>query len=301
MYHLLKIDRQKVLIAPRNSPPLCRACRPTPRRHSFMPRHDELAACAPCPAAAVLGWRHGVGRLRRAVKLPSRRGSARLTPVLAVLSAIQHVRYPPPGLDLRQSGGGESMRIPTEKAPQTRTTLSGCEGTDNWASAGRGTLGGKGVVRRATTHIVTEPTGSRGKPKTRSVARRRSRPSRRPLTGRPKPAGLDGHVRRARANASAPGGMQPVSPGGMTRAGGSPVTMSAAQPQSAREPQAGVQPCACRRSRRRGRARLATGAGQGAYGLALPIRRDGGRDLSDRMRDPTAPRAAVASATRARG
>ncbi len=28
----------------------------------------------------------------------------------------------------------------------------------------------------------------------------------------------------------------------MTRAGGSPVTMSAAQPQSAREPQAGVQP-----------------------------------------------------------
>ena len=31
------------------SPPLCRASRPTPRRHSLMQMHDELAACAPCP------------------------------------------------------------------------------------------------------------------------------------------------------------------------------------------------------------------------------------------------------------
>jgi len=48
--------RRNVLITLHFSPPLCRAGRPTPRRHSIMPKHDELAACAPrlCDCGARL-------------------------------------------------------------------------------------------------------------------------------------------------------------------------------------------------------------------------------------------------------
>lgn len=58
--------RKKFLFQVTCRPRFVGLTRPTPRRHSLMQMHDELSACAPRLVAPVLGWRRGVGRLRRA-------------------------------------------------------------------------------------------------------------------------------------------------------------------------------------------------------------------------------------------
>src|SRR5712692_9130695 len=83
---------------------------PDPAPPSVMQSMIRLAACAPCLVAAVLGWRHGVGRLRRTVTCPS----GALGGVVEHASnsprrlrAIEHAsRYPPRRAPSDKAGAG---------------------------------------------------------------------------------------------------------------------------------------------------------------------------------------------------
>jgi len=60
-----------MLMEQENTAPALSGLPPDPAPPLVMQSMSELAACAPCLTASVLGWRHGVGRLRRTVACPS--------------------------------------------------------------------------------------------------------------------------------------------------------------------------------------------------------------------------------------
>src|ERR1700676_4066283 len=84
LYPLLFAPDQKVLLVPHNRPPLCRASRPTPRRHFAYKRLSQFASgkaggrCAPRPVTAVLGLaargRPAAPVRSRSARPPTKRG-----------------------------------------------------------------------------------------------------------------------------------------------------------------------------------------------------------------------------------
>ena len=136
----------KVALNKELPPPLCRACRPTPRRHfathnlleeacasgkaggSFAVQpacgthtpavHQGARSALPVPRAVALDWRHGVGRRSRTTRTPN-----------GVPSAGNRTNHDSPlpafGARLRQSGGGKHRHAPRQKINPERYATRG--------------------------------------------------------------------------------------------------------------------------------------------------------------------------------
>ncbi len=138
---------------------------------------------------AVPDWRHGVGRRRRTVARPqggSLGGVSNTRPIVLAGCGLLNTRR-----DTRLGA------LPPTKRGRTTPARNDCHRAANNDA--------RELSRGESKHI------NAGRSRYTAVSRARLRaPQGDPLCGRPT-AGLDRRCRRARINASAPGGMQPVS------------------------------------------------------------------------------------------
>lgn len=97
-----------------NCPRFCRACRPTPRRHLPISSMASWRPLAPSFFGLCRsGWRHGVGRLRRADARPPgfpRRSIEHASNSPHRLRAIEHASRYPPSARVSDKSGGKSER-----------------------------------------------------------------------------------------------------------------------------------------------------------------------------------------------